>query len=147
MECAINGSGLNRVTALGLEGLTAVAARPARPPAKPRRWQPAEMEFLFTGRAAFRKLERIVAELCRTAEESSDVVVVLLPQNLMVRNIEYSEANTIFGCDGRVSGRAKMISIPNGQPFGAFIEVIPKRTRSRLVTGFVDRLHAVQTGR
>jgi len=132
MECVFNG--LNLVAAPDVAG----AARQARPPAKRQRWQPADIEFLFTGRAAFRKLDRIVAELSRTADESSDVVVVLLPQNLVVRRIEYSEATTTFVCD--VRGRAKTVEIPNGQPFGAFIEVVPKRNHFQLVTRFVDRL-------
>ena len=137
MECVIQG--LNLVTA---PELASGSTRPARPPAKRRRWQPAEIEFLFTGRAAFRKLQTIVAELSRTAEESSDVVVVLLPQNLMVKKIEYTEVNTLFVCEGRSSSRTTTISIPNGRPFSAVIEVVARGNRTRLVTGFVDRLQA-----
>ena len=141
MEYAING--LNLVAAPPLAESTGWKIR--QPP-KGGCWLPSEMEFLFTGRAAFQKLEEIVAGLGRTAGDASDVVVVLLPQDLIVRKIEYSEGNTTFVCEGRVSGRAATISIPNGTPFGAFVEVAARRNHSRLVTKFVDRLLAARTG-
>jgi hypothetical protein len=133
MEYAING--LSLVTA---PNLASTAVRRLQSVSQSRRWQPAEAEFLFTGRAAFRKLQRIVAEFSRTADDSSDVVVVLLPQNAVVRKIQYTEAETLFVCDGR----SATVSIPNGRPFGAFIEVVEKRNHARVVTDFVDQLPA-----
>src|SRR5580704_16727031 len=63
MEYAING--LSLVTA---PNLASTAVRRLQSVTQSRRWQPAEAEFLFTGRAAFRKLQRIVAEFSRTAD-------------------------------------------------------------------------------
>jgi len=100
------------------------------------------MEFLFTGRAAFRKLERIVEELTRTADDFQDVIVVLLPQNLTIKEIRYAEADTVFLCDGHASDKSTSVCIPNGQPFSAVIEIIPKRGRTRLITGFTDQLYS-----
>ncbi len=134
MECVLNGVNLANV-----QFLAGSTERQIHRPAKCKRWQPLNTEFFFTGRAAFRKLEKIVNELSRTADDSLDVVVVLLPQNLTVREIRYTEASTIFLCDGCDSNTAS-ISIGNGQPFGTAIDIIPKRSRTRLVTKFADQL-------
>lgn len=100
-------------------------------------------EFLFTGRAAFHKLQEFVEELSKTADDSMDVVVILLPQNFAIREIRYTEANTIFLCDDLDTDKFRAISIRNGHPFGAAVHIIPKRNQTRLVTEFTDQSYHV----
>ena len=101
------------------------------------------MEFLFTGLAAFHKLEEFVEELAKTTDDSLDVVVTLLPENLTIREIRYTEANTIFLCDDHDFDKFKAISIRNGHPFGAAVDIMPKRSQIRLVTEFTDQSYTV----
>src|SRR5277367_2367653 len=97
------------------------------------------MEFLFTGQAAFHKLEEFVEELAKTTDCSLDVVVALMPENLAIREIRYTEANTIFLCDDHDTDKFKAISIRNGHPFSAAVDITPKRSQTRLVTEFIDQ--------
>lgn len=137
MECV-----LNSVNLVNAKPLVGSAEWVVHRPAKCKRWQPSNTEFLFTGRAAFHKLEKMVDELSSTADDSLDVVVVLLPQNLIINEIRYTQSNTIFRCRDQDSNKAASISISNGQPFGAAIDIIPKKGRTRLVTEFADQLFA-----
>jgi len=100
-------------------------------------------EFLFTGRASFHKLQEFVEELAKTTDDSLSVVVVLLPQNLAIREIRYTEPNTIFLCDDHDTDKFRAISIRNGHPFGAAVDIIPKRSQTRLVTEFTDQSYTV----
>jgi hypothetical protein len=135
MECVLDG-----VDLVNAQSLVGGAEREIHRPVKYKGWQPSDSEFLFTGRAAFRKLEKIVDELSRITGDSHDIVVVLLPQNLIIKEIRYTEANTIFLCDGHDSSKTASISISNGQPLATSIDIIPKRNRTRLVTRFTDQL-------
>jgi hypothetical protein len=137
MECVLNGANL-----VNTQSLAGGAEWEIHRPLKCKRWQPSNKEFFFTGRVAFRKLEKIVNELSRTTDDSLNVVVVLLPQDLNIREIRYTEASTIFLCNGHDSNKAAPVSISNGQPFGVAIDIIPKRSRTRLVTEFTDQLFA-----
>jgi hypothetical protein len=101
------------------------------------------MELLFTGRVAFHKLKWFVEKLSNTTDDSLDVVVMLLPQNLAIREVRYTEANTVFLCDDHDAGKFRAISIRNGHPFGAAVEIMPKRSQTRLVTEFIDQLYPV----
>jgi hypothetical protein len=141
MECVINGLSL-----LEAQSFAGSAERKVHQPARCERWLFPSMEFLFTGRAAFRKLERIVGELSGKMGDSLNVVVVLLPQNLTIKEIVYTETNTIFLYDGHASSKFTFISISNGQPFAAAIDIIPKKSRARLVTGFSDKLYSPVDG-
>jgi hypothetical protein len=96
-------------------------------------------EFLFTGRASFNKLQEFVEELAKTTDEALDIVIFLLPQNLAIREIRYTEANTIFLCDDHDTDKFRAISIRNGHPFKAAVDIFPKRNQTRLVTEFVDQ--------
>src|SRR5579859_2795764 len=77
------------------------------------------MGFLFTGRSAFRKLTEFVEELAKSTDDSLDIVVILLPQNLTIREIRYTEANTIFLCDDHDTDKFRAVCIRNGHPFRA----------------------------
>jgi hypothetical protein len=101
------------------------------------------MGFLFTGRAAFRKLAEFVEELAKSTEDSLDIVVILLPQNLVIREIRYTEANTVFLCDDHDTDKFKAICIRNGHPFRAAVDIIPRRSQTRLVTEFTDQSYPV----
>ena|ERR1700733_6769874 len=135
MEYVVNG--LNLVAA---QPLGESAAREIDRPANCERRLLPSMEFLFTGQAAFHKLEQFVEELAKTTGESLDVVVVLLPQNAAIREIRYTEANTVFLCEADAANKFRAISIRNGHPFSAAIDIVPKRSQTRLVTGFMDQL-------
>ena len=100
-------------------------------------------EFLFTGRASFHKLQEFVEELAKTTDDSLDVVVVLLPENLAIREIRYTEANTIFLCDDHDTDKFKAISIRNGHPLKAAVDIFPKHSQTRLVTEFTDQSYTV----
>jgi hypothetical protein len=100
-------------------------------------------EFLFTGRASFHKLQEFVEELAKTTDDSLDIVIVLLPQNLAIREIRYTEANTIFLCDDHDTDKLRAISIRNGHPFKAAVDIFPKRAQTRLVTEFTDQSYTV----
>ena len=100
-------------------------------------------KFLFTGLAAFHKLQEFVEELSKTTAESLDVVVTLLPQNLAIREIRYTEANTVFLCEGDATNKFKAISIRNGHPFDAAVDIIQKRSLTRFVTEFTNQLYPV----
>jgi hypothetical protein len=101
------------------------------------------MGFLFAGRAAFRKLEEFVEEFAKSTEDSLDIVVVLLPQNVAIREIRYTEANTIFLCDDHDTDKFRAISIRNGHPFKAAVDIVPRRGQTRLVTEFTDQSYPV----
>jgi hypothetical protein len=101
------------------------------------------MDFLFTGRAAFHKLKAFVEKLSQTTDDSVDIVVVLLPENLAIREIRYTEANTIFLCDDHDTDKFRAISIRNGHPLGAAVEILPKRCQVRLVTEFTDQTYPI----
>ena len=48
-------------------------------------------------------------ELAKTTDDSLDVVVTLLPQNLAIREIRYTEANTIFLYDDHDTDKFRAI--------------------------------------
>ena len=138
MELVINGFNL-----ADSQPLSRVAGREHFQPFNCERKLLPSMGFLFTGRAAFRKLEEFVEEFAKSAEDSLDIVVVLLPQNVAIREIRYTEANTIFLCDDHDTDKFKAISIRNGHPFKAAVDIVPRRGQTRLVTEFTDQSYPV----
>ena len=134
MEYVVNG--LNLVAA---QPLGESAAREIDRPVNCERRLLPSIEFLFTGQAAFHKLEQFVEELAKTTDVSLDVFVVLLPLNVAIREIRYTEANTVFLCDADAGNKFRAISIRNGHPFNAAIDISLKRGPTRLVTGFIDQ--------
>jgi hypothetical protein len=134
MEHVVNGLNLVDTQPLGESAVREID----RPVTCERRLLPG-VEFLFTGQAAFHKLEQFVAELAKTTDDLLDVVVVLLPLNIAIREIRYTEANTIFLCDADAANKFRAISIRNGHPFNAALDIVPKRSQNRQVTGFTDQ--------
>ena len=93
------------------------------------------MKPFLSGKSAFVHLEKLVNE--NPADDEHDIVVILLPQNLLISEIRYAEPHMIFRGYPDDRGNQAIVTRGEGEEF---LVVVDTSTISptRRVTRFID---------